>query len=93
MNLRIEPRFGAPVRVSIDSEGWVYLNGREPLGRVYKGTYTYSPPIHRGSPVARYHRKVKCWRAEGTKIDFRTRREAIEWLLRERERILQGRAR
>lgn len=34
------------------------------IGRVFKSSYTYSPPTHRGSRIARYHRSVSCWRME-----------------------------
>jgi hypothetical protein len=34
------------------------------IGRVFKGSYTYSPPLYHGSRVAREHRKVACWHME-----------------------------
>jgi len=46
-------------------DNWeVSTEGGAQIGRVYKSTYTYSPPTHRGSRIAKYHKSVKCWRME-----------------------------
>lgn len=71
------------VRLSIDGESVTYLGHN--IGRVYKSTYTYSPPLHKGSRVARYHKAVACWRySMGTfnGLTFKTRRAALEHLVR-----------
>jgi hypothetical protein len=45
-----------------DSHQSVYLDGRM-IGFVWKGSRRYSPPTHRGSRVARYHKNVPEWHA------------------------------
>lgn len=62
------------------------------IGRVYKGTRTYSPPTHKGSRIAKYHKQVPCWyaTADPTSLIGRghqedTRRKAILWLIRKAE--------
>lgn len=58
------------------------------IGRVYKDSYTYSPPAagHRGR-IARYHTSVSSWSSE-TRIERRnfrhsqTRRQALVHLIR-----------
>lgn len=47
-----------------DSWQVVREHGGEVLGSVRKTTYTYSPPTHRGSRIARHHHQVKAWVAE-----------------------------
>lgn len=49
-----------------EGDSWqvVREHGGEVLGTVRKTTYTYSPPTHRGSRIARYHHTVKAWVAE-----------------------------
>jgi len=65
-----------------------------PLGRVFKSTYTYSPPLHRGSPIARYHRKVQCWKNDKANLrqHWPTRREALTDLLARDSEALEGKA-
>lgn len=54
------------------------------IGRVQKSTYTYSPPLHKGSRIARYHRQVACWRSEAHgRSNFETRREALRAMVRD----------
>lgn len=64
--------------------GSVYWRERR-IGRVYKGTRTYSPPLYKGSRVAKFHKQVPCWWAETMityhRRDHRTRKEAIIWLI------------
>lgn len=69
------------------------------LGTVEKTSYTYSPPTHRGSRIARYHKQVPAWQSRiGLLSDSRrlgmaqTRKEALIRLLtesREREALLR----
>jgi len=47
--------------VQLDGEQ-VLLDG-QPIGYVWKGTRTYSPPVSRGSRIVRYHKKVAEWHA------------------------------
>lgn len=47
--------------VLIDSEGNVTREDGTPIGYVTKGTRTYSPPTHKGSRIARYHKQVAEW--------------------------------
>lgn len=79
----------------------VYFSSGTQIGYVFKSSYTYSPPIYKGSRIAREHRSVKCWAIEAgssgfeSKLSkgigsdrcshshFRTRRDALERLLRE----------
>jgi hypothetical protein len=51
-----------PERVVVDvaEDGTVTHEGRV-VGRVEKGSRTYSPPVSKGSPIARYHKKVAEW--------------------------------
>jgi hypothetical protein len=60
------------VVVEVDDLGNVFLDG-ERLGSVEKSHRTYSPPLHRGSRIVRYHKQVPCWRANGTQTGFRHR--------------------
>ncbi|MFY9586478.1 MAG: hypothetical protein WAT66_03370, partial [Actinomycetota bacterium] len=55
-----------PVELTPDDEhpkGWTVtlLKTGKDIGRVYKDSYTYSPPVHRGSRIAREHRQVSSW--------------------------------
>lgn len=70
--------------VDVGEQGTVTWKGRV-IGRAYKGTRTYSPPTHKGSRIARYHKQVPCWWAGsfmGPNTQFDTRRDAILWLIR-----------
>ena len=57
----------------------------QPIGRVWKGTRTYSPPTHKGSRIAKYHKEVSCWYARepgaDRPLDKDTRRQALVWLI------------
>jgi hypothetical protein len=58
------------------------------IGRVFKSSYTYSPPVYRGSPIVREHRRVESWSSARGSQKFQhypTRREAI-WQLVSRNR-------
>lgn len=46
--------------VDIDEKGQVFWRG-VPIGRVAKGHRIYSPPIHRGSRIVKYNKKVPEW--------------------------------
>lgn len=71
----------AVILIAGTDERWeVFTEDGQALGLVWKGYRTYSPPIHRGSPVARYHRKVPCWRNSARGF-FETRREALADLI------------
>ncbi len=71
----------APVEIELANDGAVYLDDKY-IGWVEKGTRLYSPPIHRGSPIAKYHKKVKCWKIRGKhRISFDTRKAALEYLV------------
>jgi len=52
-------------------------SGTEHIGVVRKDTYSYSPPTHKGSRVAKYHRQVACWKNGEDTRDFQTRKAAI----------------
>jgi hypothetical protein len=79
--------------VHIDEDGSVTIDGDDKsIGRVVKGTYTYSPPMYRGNPIVRFHRQVPCWYGYrpgrhpsglGVCGDRRTRQEVIQHLLAE----------
>lgn len=44
----------------------VWLSDGTTIGYLRKGSYTYSPPTHKGSRIARYHRKIPEWQADPT---------------------------
>lgn len=72
--------------VEVGDQGHVTWEGRV-IGRVYRGTRTYSPPTHRGSRVAKYHKQVPCWWYERTGEGHKTwqadtRQEAIRDMIR-----------
>lgn len=73
-----------PTDVLLGDDGTVELEGVK-IGRVEKSTRTYSPPIRRGSPIARYHKTVACWRIDGDRgmngMTYDTRNEAIVRLI------------
>lgn len=49
-------------------EVWSLVDG-EPvarIGTIVHGKRTYSPPTHRGSRIARYHKQVPEWQARAT---------------------------
>lgn len=57
---------------------------RDPLGEVWKGTRTYSPPATGfGGRIVRFHKQVQCWRNSdwGNARSFETRKEAIRRLV------------
>lgn len=58
---------------------------RSPLGEVWKGTRTYSPPAAGfGGRIVRFHKKVQCWKATGGyRNGYGTRKDAIRFLVRE----------
>lgn len=59
---------------------------RDPIGEVWKGTRTYSPPAAGfGGRIVRFHKKVPCWRSSAWALSrsFETRKEAIRSLARE----------
>lgn len=102
INLRIEFE-GREREVELRGEkaagAWdVNLPGGKIIGRVERTSYTYSPPLHRGSRIAREHRAVKSWRCEvGRGRDAQrgqhrqTRKAALVELIRkngERERLM-----
>lgn len=66
--------------------------GEQVIGLVWKGTRTWSPPTHKGSRVAKFHKQVPCWyyevpeRGGGRFVDTRTRREAITRLIDAQQR-------
>jgi hypothetical protein len=68
--------------VLLDPDGSVHY-GDQIIGRVEKSTRTYSPPTHRGSRIARYHKQVPCWRLGGTArhATFDTRLDALAFLV------------
>ncbi len=71
-----------PVEIELADDGAVYLDS-VCIGVVEKGIRLYSPPIHRRSPIARCHKKVKCWKVRGKhRISFDTRKAALEYLVR-----------
>ena len=47
-------------KVTVEKDGGVLLDG-ERIGLVRKGTRTYSPPVHRGSRIVKYHKQVPEW--------------------------------
>jgi hypothetical protein len=74
--------------VEVDERGYVFW--REAcIGRGWKGTRTYSPPVRKGSRVAKYHKQVPCWwckaNIRGVVRDWsgNTRREVIQKLIEE----------
>ena len=75
--------------VNIDAEtGDVTLEDGTPIGRVRKGTRTYSPPTHKGSRIVKYHKQVPEWhgwyadRTYGRPDERRdTRKEVLEYLI------------
>lgn len=78
------------VIVTVGEQGHVEWNGRI-IGRVYKGTRTYSPPLYKGSRVAKYHKQVPCWYADepgslGRSYSTDTRQRAILHLIAVRDR-------
>lgn len=61
-------------------------DGRHPLGEVFKGHYTYSPPAAGfGGRIVRYHKQVKCWKNSrpSHRRHFRTRNEALADLIQQ----------
>lgn len=48
--------------VEVGDDGSVTWRG-EVIGSVRKGTRTYSPPTHKGSRIAKYHKQVPEWYA------------------------------
>jgi hypothetical protein len=68
--------------VQVADDGSVLLDGYGWIGRVQKGHRTYSPPTHKGSRIARYHKQVPEWhgyRPGSFTADVRadTRREVL----------------
>jgi hypothetical protein len=64
------------------SDRWVVYNeSGNVIGEVWKGTHTYSPPTHKGSRIARYHRRVSHWRNNRTQVHWETRKRALADLL------------
>lgn len=61
-----------------DGMGWmnVYASGIL-LGRIRKGSYTYSPPMHKGSRVVLYHKQVPEWQADA--VDTKGRQIGQTW--------------
>jgi hypothetical protein len=75
----------------ISPDGTVYWRGKE-IGRVFKGTRTYSPPTHKGSRIVKYHKQVPCWYAEpspGAQREMDTQRLAIRFLIDRKQRETQ----
>lgn len=60
-----------------------------PLGEVFKGTRSYSPPAAGfGGRIVRFHKQVQCWKATGAAPrGFETRKDAIRSLVRRHERM------
>jgi hypothetical protein len=72
--------------LSGEGEWEVFDEKDQPLGFVSKGHYTYSPLLHRGSPVARYHRRVACWQTSlSNRRHWPTRIDALAALLTEEQ--------
>lgn len=46
--------------VEISAEGEVTWEG-DCIGYVWKGSRTYSPPLHKGSRIVKYHKEVPEW--------------------------------
>lgn len=80
--ITLEPLFGEPFDVELDEANHASIDGKY-IGRVEKSTRTYSPPTHRGSRIAKYHKSVPCWRAirgagpRYDRITFDTRKAAL----------------
>lgn len=78
-------------QVQVDVTGAVReLNGRL-TGYIHKGNRTFSPPTHRGSRVAKYHKQVPCWfgsltSATGRDYEADSRQDVIRKLIEARER-------
>lgn len=77
--LELRPIIGAEDR-------WNVLLDGEKIGNVWKGSRRWSPPTHRGSRIARFHRQVPEWhaaRASTYSPEWRkdTRVEALRELL------------
>jgi hypothetical protein len=53
-------RLAEDTTVDIDGDGRVFLHG-VPIGRVAKGHSYYSPPVHKGSQIVKYHKKMSEW--------------------------------
>lgn len=61
------------------------------IGTIEKTHYSYSPPTHKGSRIARYHHRVETWAAMA--LDGRrhggcykiSRRDALRWLLEQHD--------
>ena len=73
--------------VEIGEDGGVVWNGSR-IGRVWKGTRTYSPPLYPGSRIAKYHKQVPEWhgatmKANDGTIREDTRQRVIQMLIRE----------
>lgn len=71
--------------VNVDEDGLVGHNNRI-IGRVWKGTRTYSPPTHKGSRTVKYHKQVPTWHYSSKNVFLSeghadTRIEAIQQLL------------
>jgi hypothetical protein len=97
MNVKV-PEFWIPgqvvdaTTVQLAEDGRVEWNGRT-IGYVTRGCRTYSPPTHKGSRIARYHKQVPEWyastRRHAAKPEFRkdTRREALQALIGRERRV------
>lgn len=84
VTIKGDPRY----YVEVGDQGHVTWKGRA-IGRVYKGTRTYSPPTHRGSRVAKYHKQAPCWwagKSMGPHVQFDTRQEGIRYLIEQEQR-------
>lgn len=91
--LTLRPSAPFPHSTPRDDSWEVIASSGRHLGRVYKSSYTYSPPTHRGSRIARYHRSVPCWSYESGPtddrergVDRKTRKEALIGIVRDYSR-------
>ena len=90
MRLNVSAGWAYPVdvpatSVTIDDDGAVTWKDQR-IGFVWKGSRTYSPPIHKGSRIVRYHKQVPEWHAHPTRrFDplhrKDTRQEAVRHLI------------
>lgn len=72
--------------VLIGEDGSVVWQGHH-IGFVWKGERTYSPPVHKGSRIVKYHKQVSEWHGHSTHSghspDHRkdTRQEVVRCLI------------
>jgi len=64
-----------------DLNRFAVFNGGKMIGYVWKATRTSSPPVSKGSRIARHHRRITCWRNDLRRIPYDTRLDALAELI------------